>query len=293
MISEKLVFIVGCPRSGTTWLQKLLAKHPRIKTGQESDLFDIYIGPQLRAWRKYKNPESSGRGMVGLACYLTEQEFLSILGDYMEKLLKAMIGDLCPGDIFVEKTPSHALYIPEIVELLKKCKIIHLIRDPRDTVSSIIAASKDWGKSWAPKYAWKAALMWLRHVKAAREAGRRLPDWQYLEVKYEDLFFSTSKKLIEIGDFVGIKWDKDNLKSTIEENCLKSAKIKGGTPIQLKGEAARRIGPMVNEPKGFIRRGIPGSWQKDLSLISRMQVWFIARNLMKTLGYSWKLAPFC
>ncbi len=31
---QSLVFIVGCPRSGTTWLQRLLSCHPQIRTGQ-------------------------------------------------------------------------------------------------------------------------------------------------------------------------------------------------------------------------------------------------------------------
>ena len=32
----RLVFLVGLPRSGTTWLQKLLGNHPQIGTAQES-----------------------------------------------------------------------------------------------------------------------------------------------------------------------------------------------------------------------------------------------------------------
>ncbi|MBI3001835.1 MAG: sulfotransferase, partial [Deltaproteobacteria bacterium] len=41
------MLIVGCPRSGTTWLQRLLASHPKIITGQESHVFDNYVGPQM------------------------------------------------------------------------------------------------------------------------------------------------------------------------------------------------------------------------------------------------------
>src|SRR5258708_16130926 len=61
-----MVFVVGCPRSGTTWVQRLLATHPRIRTGQESDVFDQYIGPQLRAWEQELKPQASGRGRLAL-----------------------------------------------------------------------------------------------------------------------------------------------------------------------------------------------------------------------------------
>ena len=58
---SNMLFVVGCPRSGTTWVQRLLATHPRIRTGQESDVFDQYIGPQLRAWEQELKPEEIGR----------------------------------------------------------------------------------------------------------------------------------------------------------------------------------------------------------------------------------------
>ena len=34
------LFIVGAPRSGTTWVQRLLTAHPRIVGGTESHLFN-------------------------------------------------------------------------------------------------------------------------------------------------------------------------------------------------------------------------------------------------------------
>src|ERR1700682_5616707 len=74
-----LLFVVGCPRSGTTWVQRLLATHPGIRTGQESDVFDQYIGPQLRTWQHELDPQASGRGGVGLGCYFQDGEFRRLL----------------------------------------------------------------------------------------------------------------------------------------------------------------------------------------------------------------------
>ena len=122
LAGTNLAFIVGCPRSGTTWLQRLLAAHPQIKTGQESQLFD-YVGPQLRAWKKNLNSGADGRGGTGLACYLDEREFLAILKKYLGLLLAPMLKGLQPGQIFLEKTPGHALFVPEIAELLPQAKM--------------------------------------------------------------------------------------------------------------------------------------------------------------------------
>src|SRR5947208_10995760 len=46
------VFIVGAQRSGTTWLQRLLASHPAIAGGQESHLFSGYLAPLWQRWRQ-------------------------------------------------------------------------------------------------------------------------------------------------------------------------------------------------------------------------------------------------
>src|SRR5918911_501808 len=97
---ENLVCVVGCPRSGTTWVQRLLAAHPSVRTGQESDVFDIYVGPQLRAWRRELDPTSSGRGGVGLACYFDDQGFVQALRRYASDLLAPMLAGLGPGELF-------------------------------------------------------------------------------------------------------------------------------------------------------------------------------------------------
>src|SRR5687768_17973655 len=41
------VFVIGSPRSGTTWVQRLLVAHPAVCGGQESHFFAAF-GPPLR-----------------------------------------------------------------------------------------------------------------------------------------------------------------------------------------------------------------------------------------------------
>lgn len=107
---ENLIFIVGCPRSGTTWLQRLLASHPSVKTGQESHLFSDYVGRHLRTWNKRSvSPEEPVRGTVGMHCYLRDDGFKKQLRGYMLGLLEPMIGDLQPGEFFSRNAPAHAL----------------------------------------------------------------------------------------------------------------------------------------------------------------------------------------
>lgn len=283
---HNLVFVVGCPRSGTTWVQRLLASHPQVVTGQESDLFDMYIGPQLRAWRAYSRPGSSGRGIVGLACYMDEGEFLTGLRQYMEALLKPMLSDLHRDHVFVEKTPSHALYLREIFELLPKSTVVHVIRDPRATVASLLAAGRTWGKSWAPRNARAASLMWLKHVRAARQAFQDIPRKQAYEVRFEDLHGQTNKVLGQLFAFLGLEMDNCMLAEAVERNRADISGARHGTEIPLKGIARKHYGSHVRDPRGFVRNGSADGWRRDLSLTQTFVVRRVTRTMMRDLGYA-------
>jgi hypothetical protein len=290
---HNLVFIVGSPRSGTTWLQRLLAANPKIQTGQESKVFRAYLSPQLRAWRwelnREKNPETAtGRGGTGLSCYFREDEFLRILRGYMLQLLDPMIRNLQPGELFVEKTPQHALCIAEIKEMLPECKIIHLLRDARDVVASLLHASRGWGAGWAPSQSGKAAATWVRHVKSVRESAASLSEREFLEITYERLWGSTDSALREVSNFLGLDWSDDEMAEAIEANRSDAVRAGNGTSIPNRGEVAERSGAVVRDPRTFVRKAEPGGWRSDLSLGEKIRVWRVARKTMRQVGYHWR-----
>jgi hypothetical protein len=288
---SNLLFVVGCPRSGTTWVQRLLASHPRIRTGQESDVFDQYIGPQLRAWEQELSPEASGRGGVGLGCYFQDLEFRRLLKGYLLQLLEPMVGGLEPGELFLEKTPGHVLFVPEIRTLLPEARFIHVLRDARDTVASLLGASRSWGRAWAPRQANQAAGTWVRHVQAARQAQRTLPAQQFFEVRYEALHTDGPSVLRNLADWLGIAWTGAEISVALERNNPTAARTGTGTPIPLGGEFAGTVGPVVKEPEGFVRQARAGSWRTDLTLLDKLAVWRIARATMAQVGYAWS-APW-
>jgi hypothetical protein len=289
---SNLIFIIGAPRSGTTWLQRLLASHPKIRTGQESKLFREYVGPQLRAWRwelarEQNSSTATGRGGTGLSCYFEEEHFLRILRGYMLQLLEPMVGNLQPGELFLEKTPSHALYIKEIKELLPESRFIHVLRDPRDVTASLLAAANDWGSGWAPRLPQKAAATWVRHVRAVRSAAGALTEREFFEVTYERLWGSTEETLSDLTNFLGLEWSGSEMRETIGRNQAQSIRSGKGTPIPLHGEVAKSAGPAVKDPATFVRRAQPGAWKSDLSFGEKLKVWRVVRKTMREVGYTW------
>lgn len=284
---DTMIFLVGCPRSGTTWLQRLLSCHPQVKTGQESHLFQSCLAPALRQWQEFEDLRM-GRN-AGMGCYFTEQEFLSRLRAFMLSLIEPMVGPLQPGELFLEKSPSHALYLPEINKLLPRSRFIHLIRDPRDVAASLMSAAQSWGARWAPRKARKAGRLWTQYVTSACEAARTLPAEQYCELRYEELLRDTGGQLRRCSEFLGLKWDEADMRRAIEANQADQARASGGgTSIPLYGESAKKSGAVVKEPEGFVRKAQSGGWVKELSLYERYQIWRQARKTMAVVGYPWK-----
>lgn len=287
---KNMVFLVGCPRSGTTWLQKLLASHPKVRSGEESHFFSLYVGPQLRSWNDQKTRHFN-RGIghaAGPQAYFREEEFLAILKNYLAALLNPVIDGLQPDELFLEKTPSHALYIPEIKELLPESRFIHLLRDCRDVVASLMIAGRSWGASWAPNSAKVAAAMWVQHVKAVKSAAKKLSPQEFCEIRYEDLWNSPFDTLNGLAKFLGISWSKDAINIAIDSNKADAMET-GGTPIPVYGEVRSRTGPVAKLPRGFIGKARPHAWKCDLSIYEKYKVWRGTRRIMEEVGYSWGL----
>lgn len=280
-----MLFIVGSPRSGTTWLQRLLSCHPLVATGQETNLFDGYIAPQLRVWRR-DMAEGEGR-VVGLGCHLTEEEFMTALTQYIDALLAPMRARTPEGGIFVEKTPSHATCMREIAELLPEARFIHVLRDVRETVASMRAASESWGAGWAPRDVRAAASVWTRHVNMGLAAGRELGDGRYAEVRYEALVEDASRELERlVCGFMGLSWSREDIVTAVEMNRVRkglNGKNVSAVPLPLYGEWGQRMEmKTLPEPEGFVGEQLP-----RLGPFERLRVWRVARRAMGRAGYRW------
>jgi len=280
MFGDRVVFVVGAPRSGSTWLQRLVASHPDVRTGQESNLLH-YIAPALRKWKRELVFED-GRGGIGMPCYLDQAGFDDVLHEYVRRLMAPMIDGLGPKQLFLEKTPSHAFFVREIAELLPGSRVIHILRDGREVAASLLAAGRSWGHAWAPKKARGAARMWSRHVNAVLDAAPAVDSNRFLEVRYERLTADTVAEVQRIIAFLQLTWREDDIRAAIDRNS--PARIAHGeaTPIPIGGAFGSRTGSAVREPEGFVRsRGEA----RTLSPLDRVQIRIFAGRTLKRAGY--------
>ncbi|WP_345993127.1 sulfotransferase [Sulfurimonas sp. HSL-1716] len=184
-MKKNILFIVGSPRSGTTWIQKVMATHSLFETGQESDFFTTIGAHNLKVFKNMLEYKDVRCGL-SLPAYFTYEQFLSSQRELFYKMI-SYTADLSGEKYFIEKTPSHALVIDTINEILPESKFILMIRNPYDVVKSILNGAKTWGKGHFPATVESAADMWYAHNKLALDSLKNISKERYKIIRYEDL----------------------------------------------------------------------------------------------------------
>jgi len=222
------VFIVGCPRSGTTLLQRMVNAHPRIAITPETHWIPRFtkkrwgvtregrVTPQLIA-KLLEHPGfvalSIGREelvkLIGTDESITYSSFVSRIFDVFGKGQgKPLVGD---------KTPGYVRRIKTLHVLWPKARFVHLIRDGRDVYLSMANRPMEQLKegvfdSWVEHPVATAALWWELNVRCGREAGKTLGAELYCEIRYESLTANPREECAKVCSFLGVQYDDSMLR---------------------------------------------------------------------------------
>ena len=279
------VFLIGAPRSGTTWLQYMLGAHDLIATPQETNLFSKYLAPLWDTWAKDLRIDRNGRYKGLVACY-TQEEFEDALRGIVSGAYRSVLAQKPGARILLEKEPAYSLHVPLITRLFPEARFVHMIRDGRDVVASLLAASRSWGKSWAPSKVEEAAAVWRDHVEAALE-GQKLDD-RYMQITFEQLLSDGPDTLASAFRFIGVDTSDEAVREICDRFSFSSVKETGGSnsSIVRAGEVLKRCGQTLNEPPGFFREGRAGGWKESLSATDCWYVDRVAGDMLGRLGYA-------
>jgi|GEM_PF-2952498 len=186
----KLVFIVGCPRSGTTYLQKRMVEMFGFRSLAETHYFSIVIEklPQLQ---KPEHIVSIGEfkevtEILGLK-QLERPNYQEMTARTLfEEIVSANIPNLREGELVIEKTPYHGMYISTIATYYPDAQFIHIVRHPLNAISSMYALAQKYPEEWHPSHLRMetSANIWRRNVFLAMAEGGY---HSYCQIKYEEL----------------------------------------------------------------------------------------------------------
>jgi hypothetical protein len=281
----ELVFLVGSPRSGTTWLQGLLASHPAIHTGPETQFFGAYQPVEKEFLR-----EKDGR--CGISEYLSPAAFYELMGESFWRVVSELPTPEGQPRYFLEKSPYHCVFGEFILRTFPQARFIHLIRDARAVVASMLRISKNWGQNWAPNNAEQATAFWFECVSAGCQISELVssPD-HYLGIRYEDVRANQEGYLADLFTWLGLPSGPDLVRRAIEANSL--ARSRGNLApfpaIRMPNEEL----PLPKYPVGFVGPAPLTPDEADLTDEDRRTVDRMAGDVLQELGYPVRPDPSC
>ena len=213
--SEKPVFILGMPRSGTTLTEQILASHPHAHGAGELGLIGQIAGRIANMARDSGGAIPPG-ALTGAA------------GFYLDSIGR-MGGDAAR---VTDKMPGNFMHIGLIASLFAGARIIHCRRDAMDTCLSCFIQNFR-----AADLAWTCDLEDLGHYycqyRRMMDHWRRiLPEGRMLEVDYEDTVADLDRQARRIVDFAGLPWD---------DSCLRFHEAKRSVITASHSQVRRKI----------------------------------------------------
>ena len=208
---DRMIFIVGMPRSGTTLLERMLVAHPDIGSAGETTAAG-------RLYLQY-------RGQVGATVdkirhNLTPQNLnalaKAVIGD-----VEARLGDLRPNRI-IDKMPANYLFVPLISLMLPNAKIVHMQRHPLDTGLSCFEAHFAFGLDYASRLDSLGAA--YRMYADLMDHWATLPSPAIHDVCYEDLVADPEPVIRKLLSHCGMNWHPDCLAPT-QSGAIKTASV--------------------------------------------------------------------
>ena len=216
--SERPVFILGMPRSGTTLVEQIISSHPEVCGAGE-----LAKMTQLTAAATQRHTPHGSQQQRNYPLWVPQaqaEEFEAMARQYLEYLdefdtEKPRVTD---------KMPHNFTLVGLIAILFPNARIIHCMRDPVDVCLSCFR------QNFAAPHPYSLDFSDLGHhyrqYRSYMAHWRQVvPSEQLYEVQYEELVQDQERVSRELIDHVGLDWDDNCLQFHQKERAVKTASL--------------------------------------------------------------------
>jgi hypothetical protein len=290
---SQLLWILGSPRSGSTWVLQMLGKHEAVVPINEP-LLGWSLGPflsDLPGWNA-GDLDSSNFTLERVRRDNANSFFSREFSDVWAPAL---------GNLILERFRAHALRYPSDVSLSRtivaikepngsqsadlfmaavpRSRFLFLLRDGRDVVDSDLAANLRGG--WYSKaipgargiseterleFVNQSAHKWLWRTEVVQEAYRAHAGPKHL-MRYEDLLSDPMTHMRSLLEWIELDVDEAQLAAWVER------------------QAFERIRAENRGPQAFYRAAQPGLWRESLTAEEQAVIEAVIGPKVRELGY--------
>jgi tetratricopeptide (TPR) repeat protein len=224
--NEKIIFILGMPRSGTSLVEQIITSHSEVFGGGELPILSNLI--------KYNFIKNN---------HLIE-DFNKIIQDpllltNLNRVYLNFIKNFKYKEKFItDKAPLNFRWIGFIKLLFPNAKIIHCVRDPKNNCLSMFKNLFEGGLNFT--YDQADLVTFYKQYQELMIFWKSKYSSNLLDVKYEDLISNNELEIKKIIKFCNLSW---------EEKCLSFYKNK--TPIKTMSTAQARRPIYKSSLNGF------------------------------------------
>jgi len=262
-------FVCGAPKSGTTWLQRILDAHPEVCCSGEGHFVGRFTAPLARIVNTYNSGLAVETEQVyeGRPYYqpISQPEFDELAGGFILKRMSARADARTRWVGY--KTPIYTRQLDQLHRIFPEAKIIHIVRDPRDVAVSRMGHNRRAGISnvFEPqtdehRQTIEAAVtLWVEAVTAIDAFAQAHPTLTH-ELRYGDLHTDPIGVTTELFRFLGAPVEPVLVEQIVAATTFKAM-------------AGRE--PGHEDAGSFLRKGVVGDWKAQLPPQSAQ---FIAEN---------------
>lgn len=254
--AERLIWIVGFARSGTTWLGRMM------RDAQEDPVWnEPSVGVLFGDF--YVRSHAEGRPDNFILAPSRRELWLRSIRTMVMEGAAARFGPAIRRGRVIIKEPHGSLGVPLISQALPESSLVFLVRDPRDVVASALDAASEgsWARRTAAEqgrsgpavpggdrdeFARRTARRYREGIASVSEAYASHPGPK-ARTRYEDLRADPLGELRRIYSDLGVQVEEATLLSAVEANTWENL------PAEQKGKGK------------MFRRGEAGGWKDELT----------------------------
>ena len=210
-VADRLFFVVGCGRSGTSLLTVMLSAHPAMIALNEVPFWHAVYRKHHRRFQRLKGERFVDAVLDQLyRCWWAQElagdraalravclaKALPDWKDIYAGLLSLQIKDEDPQRVG-EKSPSNLNYVEVLSRSFPNSQFVHIVRDPRAVLRSVLQVDRSLRQVAPIMKRWRSAVD--QHLTYARHLG----PGRYLLLRYEDLVRDPQCELQRVCRFMG------------------------------------------------------------------------------------------